>query len=100
IRIRGPVQRMESHLSLLQNLSARVFPKAKQEKRQGRSQSPELGFARDFGFRLPAEELRRHKKRQHGPRSQRKNLNQELPDMKGLVESKLKCGDEIRGGQE
>src|SRR5215813_10322467 len=91
---------MESHLRLLQNLPARVFPDTKQKERQGRPQSPELGFARNFGFRLPSEELCRHKKCQHSPKSQREDLNQELPNVKRLVEGELKGGNEIGGRQE
>src|SRR5713101_7226772 len=96
----GLIQRAVSGLRLHQNSAVAVFPDAEKKKRKGRSQDPELGFARNLGLGLPAEELRGKKKSQNGPTREREHLDQQLPNWKGGVNGVLKTGDQICSGQE
>ena len=45
-----------------------------------RGRGPEFGVARNFGFRLPAEQLGGYEEGKHGPRQEREKLGQELGD--------------------
>src|SRR5260370_15390741 len=94
------MQRVKCRLRLFQDIAVRVFPSSKHEKRKSRRQGPELGIAGNVRFRLPAKELRRHKKRKDGPQSEGKDLHHELPDGKRFVQGALKGSNKISGRQE
>src|SRR6266436_3316362 len=87
-------------LCLIQNLAFTVLPNAEQQEGKSGGGGPELGVARNLGFRLPAEKLRGDKEGQNRPEGEGKNLDRQLPDGKRGVKSVLETGDEIGGRQE
>src|SRR6267143_3941989 len=87
-------------LCLVQNLAVAVLPNSEQQEGKSGGGGPELGVARNLGFRLPAEKLCGDKERQNRPAGEGKNLNRQLPDGKRGVEGVLETGDQISGRQE
>src|SRR6267143_4908056 len=87
-------------LCLVQYLAVAVLPNAEQQEGKSGCGGPELGVARNLGFWLPAEQLRGDEEGQKRPASERRNLDQQLPDGKREVKSVLETGDKIGGRQE
>src|SRR5215469_8460263 len=57
-------------LRLIDHLTVAMFPNAEQQEGNDGRGSPQLCVARNFGLRLPAEQLRGYEERQGGPKSQ------------------------------
>src|SRR5260370_33901723 len=94
------MQGEKCRLRLFQDIDVRVFPSAQQQKRKSSRQGPELGIAGNLRFRLPAKELRRHKKRKDGPQSEGKDLHHVLADGKRFLHGAQKGSTMISGSQE
>ena len=82
-----------------EDLAVLVFPNTEEKEGKSGGEGPELGVARDFGFRLPAKQLRGDEEGENGPEEEGKNLGEQLPDGKRGVHGVLQSGDEIRGGK-
>src|SRR5216683_3571944 len=81
-------------------VAVETFPDAQQKEGNYGRGGPELGLARGFGFRLPAEELRSDDKRDQRAADQRRKVRSELGHARMVDHRSLQAADKIRRREE
>src|ERR1700722_2328860 len=76
-----------------------VFPNSQEQEGDGGSGRPELCFAWNLGFGLPAEKLRSDEESENGPAEERQGFGPKTPDGSGKIDGVLQTPDEIGGGK-
>ncbi len=77
-----------------------IFPNAQEEKRNRGTGHEELGTARNFGFRFPAEKLDGEEKSKKRPTAERNDFDVAAGGRGGMDNGLLQCVYEIGGWKE